>query len=183
MGRGRLYLTSGIGAALVCSLGAGGSASETKTYTYDALGRLVQAQSSGTVNNQDTSSICYDPAGNRTQYKSDGAGSVVNCGSGSSNNPPVTQSDSVQVGCNQTTTVNVTANDSDPDGNLPLTLISVAVNSGFASATVASASSVQVTGSFENETATATYTIQDSLGATATGILTIKSVGGPSICF
>src|SRR5690606_17037808 len=121
---------------------------------------LVMSQSSGTVNNQDTNSICYDPAGNRTQYKSDGAGGVVHCGSGSSNSPPVTQPDSVQVGCNNSTTVNVTANDSDPEGNLPLTLISVAVNSGFATAVVASASSVQVTGSYENETATATYTIK-----------------------
>ncbi len=175
-------MTSGIGLALAVSLVARGAANETKTYTYDALGRLVKAQSSGTVNNQDTSSICYDPAGNRTQYKSDGAGGVVSCGSGSSNSPPVTQPDSVQVGCNVTTTVNVTSNDSDPDGNVPLTLTHVVTNSGFAIATVASASSVQVTGSFEHETAIATYTIEDSLGATATGTLTIKTVGGPSIC-
>src|SRR5690606_35999668 len=85
----RLFLASGLGAVLLFGLAVAGAASETKTYTYDALGRLVKAQSSGTVNNLDTNSICYDPAGNRTQYKSNGAGGALNCGSGSSNNPPI----------------------------------------------------------------------------------------------
>jgi hypothetical protein len=86
------------------------------------------------------------------------------------------------VGCNVTTTVNVTANDTDPEGNYPLTVTSVAVNDGMASATVQSASSIQVIGSPENETSTATYTVKDSLNASSTGTLTINSVGGPSIC-
>lgn len=41
-------------------------ASETITYTYDALGRLVNASTSGTVNNGLTTSTAYDPAGNRS---------------------------------------------------------------------------------------------------------------------
>lgn len=44
------------------------AASETLTYTYDALGRLVVTKSTGTVNSNQTHSICYDKAGNRISY-------------------------------------------------------------------------------------------------------------------
>lgn len=43
-------------------------ASETKTYSYDALGRLVTTTTSGTVNNGATVTTGYDPADNRTSY-------------------------------------------------------------------------------------------------------------------
>lgn len=56
------------------------NASETQVYQYDELGRLVAVVSSGTINNGQTHSICYDPASNRTRYKSDSAGAGVNCG-------------------------------------------------------------------------------------------------------
>src|SRR5438128_1369898 len=41
-------------------------ASETITYSYDALGRLVTVARSGTVNNGVSSSYTYDQADNRT---------------------------------------------------------------------------------------------------------------------
>lgn len=41
-------------------------AAETITYTYDALGRLVQVTRSGTVNNGASATYGYDPANNRT---------------------------------------------------------------------------------------------------------------------
>ncbi len=41
-------------------------ASETITYSYDALGRLVQVTRSGTVNNGASATYSYDPANNRT---------------------------------------------------------------------------------------------------------------------
>ena len=41
-------------------------ASETITYTYDALGRLVAVARTGTVNNGASASYTYDPANNRT---------------------------------------------------------------------------------------------------------------------
>lgn len=41
-------------------------AAETITYTYDALGRLVQATRSGSVNNGASATYAYDPANNRT---------------------------------------------------------------------------------------------------------------------
>lgn len=54
-------------------------AAETITYTYDALGRLVKAQNSGTVNNNQVRSFCYDKAGNRIQYVSNGTGVPAAC--------------------------------------------------------------------------------------------------------
>jgi YD repeat-containing protein len=42
------------------------AASETITYQYDALGRLVQVTRTGTVNNGASAAYTYDPANNRT---------------------------------------------------------------------------------------------------------------------
>ena len=47
-------------------LSSSAQAGETITYTYDALGRLVQVQRSGTVNNGASAAYSYDPANNRT---------------------------------------------------------------------------------------------------------------------
>ncbi|GLK45537.1 MULTISPECIES: hypothetical protein [Novosphingobium] len=55
------------------------AAAETITYTYDALGRLVKAQSAGTVNSNQTHSSCYDKAGNRIRYVSSSAGTPAAC--------------------------------------------------------------------------------------------------------
>lgn len=52
-------------------------AASTTTYTYDALGRLVQATTVGTVNNGAQMSTTYDPADNRTTYQVTGSASKV----------------------------------------------------------------------------------------------------------
>ena len=145
--------------------------SSTKTYTYDALGRLTAAQTVGGQNNNQTHSLCYDPAGNRQTYKATSDGTVAACTPGPSpspsptptptNSPPVTQLDSATVECAAVTTVNLTANDSDPEGNYPLSLVSIVRNSGRAKASIASASSASVTGSVTNGGSTFTYTVQD----------------------
>jgi hypothetical protein len=49
-------------------------ASETVTYTYDALGRLVATTNTGSTNNGLTTSVAYDLAGNRNSYNVSGAG-------------------------------------------------------------------------------------------------------------
>jgi hypothetical protein len=58
-------------------------ASETITYTYDALGRLIKVASSGTstnsVKNGQTQTICYDKAGNRFKFRSDATGATAGC--------------------------------------------------------------------------------------------------------
>jgi YD repeat-containing protein len=63
--------------ALGLALGQQAQASETKTYTYDALGRLVTTTTSGTVNNGATVNTTYDPADNRTSYQVTGSVSKV----------------------------------------------------------------------------------------------------------
>ena len=52
------------------ALAAGGAAqaSETVTYTYDALGRLIAVSTSGGPNDGQAVGTCYDPAGNRSTY-------------------------------------------------------------------------------------------------------------------
>lgn len=49
------------------------SASETVTYSYDAKGRLVKVERTGTVNNGVKAEYSHDKAGNRTNVKVTGA--------------------------------------------------------------------------------------------------------------
>ncbi|MGZ8287377.1 MAG: hypothetical protein ACXW27_16920 [Allosphingosinicella sp.] len=58
----RALLTAG--AAVVAASAA--MAAETIVYTYDAKGRLVKVERSGTVNNNVTSNYSHDKADNRT---------------------------------------------------------------------------------------------------------------------
>jgi len=54
-----------LAAAALC-IAAAAIASETITYSYDARGRLVKVQRSGSVNNNVTANYVYDKADNRT---------------------------------------------------------------------------------------------------------------------
>ena len=54
-------------------LGVAAYASETITYTYDARGRLVQVNHSGTVNNNVVTNYTYDKADNRTAKTTTGS--------------------------------------------------------------------------------------------------------------
>lgn len=171
-------LILGVAAALApCAAQAG----ETQTYTYDELGRLTTVQYSGTVNNGQAHSLCYDPAGNRTKYKSDAAGVIASCtgggGGGGGGQPPVAVNDSTSASRCQTKTVNVTSNDSDPDGHLPLTVIAAASNDMDASP--APPSSVTFTAPDAAGTFPITYTIQDTTGATANGTLSVTVSSSP----
>jgi len=53
------------------------AATETFTYQYDALGRLVGAAAAGGPENATVTAIGYDKAGNRTSYAVTGASSIV----------------------------------------------------------------------------------------------------------
>lgn len=55
-------------AAIALVVGAPASASETVSYTYDALGRLVANATVGGPNDTRRIVICYDRAGNRVRY-------------------------------------------------------------------------------------------------------------------
>jgi hypothetical protein len=105
----------------------------------------------------------------------------ISGGSRQPTSPPVANADSGSQPCWQVTTKNVTANDTDADGNYPLTVLSAssgtAINVG-----VASASSLQIESFGTKGTFPVTYTIQDSLGATATGTLSVTVTGTAAQC-
>ncbi len=70
-------------------------ASETVTYTYDELGRMIRTSQTGSVNNGVVTDLDYDPAGNRTGYDvtgSNGSGTddgvTGTPGSGGGGTPP-----------------------------------------------------------------------------------------------
>lgn len=85
-------LTSHCALALVLAGAASTAviAGETFTYTYDTLGRLIIAKSTGTINNNHTASYCYDAAGNRTLVRTDTAGATANCSSSPTPSPTPT---------------------------------------------------------------------------------------------
>lgn len=60
--------------AALISIASLAAASETITYQYDALGRLVQVTRTGTVNNGASASYSYDPANNRTNVTTNAPG-------------------------------------------------------------------------------------------------------------
>ncbi len=58
-------------ATLLCSTAA--EATETISYSYDARGRLIQVERTGTVNNGVTTSYVLDKADNRTSKTTTGS--------------------------------------------------------------------------------------------------------------
>lgn len=61
-------------AALLAAAGvAAANASETVTYTYDAKGRVVKVEHSGSVNNNVVANYSYDRADNRVNVNVTGA--------------------------------------------------------------------------------------------------------------
>jgi hypothetical protein len=64
-----LYLGSAM--ALIAALPA--NAAETQKYRYDAKGRLVKVERTGTVSNNVTTEYTHDKANNRTKAKTTGS--------------------------------------------------------------------------------------------------------------
>lgn len=92
---GHKLLHLSLATALVLFAAAPALASETVTYTYDELGRLVRTSQTGSVNNGVVTDIDYDAAGNRTDYDvtgSNGSGTddgvTGTPGSGGGETPP-----------------------------------------------------------------------------------------------
>lgn len=164
----------------------GVNATETVTYSYDAQGRLVQSVISGTVNNGQSSSTTFDAANNRTNYAVSLSGVTPPSPPPPppANSPPVTVADALSVPRCTTRTKDVTFNDSDPEGNVPLVVLS-AVNSNSSRGAVTGVSATSVTYEsydFPVGADTVTYTVRDSLGATATGTLSVTVVNSGTNC-
>ena len=62
-----------VSTAIITAIAGVAAASETVTYSYDALGRLVKTQHAGSINNNVISNYVYDPAGSRNQVQVTGA--------------------------------------------------------------------------------------------------------------
>lgn len=69
----RLRATCLLVTIALLSAASSASATENVTYTYDALGRLTQSSTTGTVNNGLSASVSYDAADNRTNYTVSGS--------------------------------------------------------------------------------------------------------------
>jgi len=67
----RILATAAICAS--CVVASPATASETVTYTYDAKGRLVKVERSGTVNNGVKAEYTHDKADNRRNVKVTGS--------------------------------------------------------------------------------------------------------------
>lgn len=81
VGRRQTLIGRSVVLAVLCAAVASNQAhaSETQTYVYDELGRLVSVTHSGTINSSLKTTYCHDAASNRTQYKSDSAGGSITC--------------------------------------------------------------------------------------------------------
>ncbi len=177
-----------VAASAVALMGGAGialpvQADETITYTYDSLGRLVIVKSSGDVNNGETHSLCYDPAGNREQYLSTSNSSSASCPTPPApNSPPVLVNTTDNILCGSTKTYDVISGASDPESNTPLVFTGIVFIDGFSAATVVSSSEIEVVGESTEGTTEITYAVEDSLGDASTGVLTINTSGPPNQC-
>lgn len=198
--RVRLILLASVGLTAITVSEA--SAQEVTGYTYDALGRLTATSISGGPNNGIAMGTCFDPAGNRIQY-------VVASGSAAcsptpsptptpgptptpsptptptptpTNTPPVAVSDSTSFLCSSNKILNVLANDYDPDGNTPLSLVSAtSASPGSLWVSISGSSSIQMAANSPGSYSVS-YVVQDSLGATTTGYVSVTVTGNPNLC-
>ncbi|WP_066826525.1 Calx-beta domain-containing protein [Sphingomonas mali] len=111
------------------------------------------------------------PSGGATITTAQGSGAIND--NDPTNLPPVAAADSTSFNCSVEKAVNLVANDSDPDNNTPLSLVSItSLSPSWAWGSVTSSTSVTV-GASAAGTFDYSYVVQDSLGATASGTLTI----------
>jgi hypothetical protein len=62
-----------LGTAIAVIVSAPANAAETQKYRYDAKGRLLKVERTGTVNNGVTTEYTHDKADNRTRLKTTGS--------------------------------------------------------------------------------------------------------------
>jgi Calx-beta domain len=62
--------------AVILAFAVPAAATESRTFDYDALGRMVGQVSDGTVNDNNSRTYCYDQAGNRTRVDANQSGAL-----------------------------------------------------------------------------------------------------------
>jgi YD repeat-containing protein len=177
MHRGCHLLLAGSAFALASAAGA----NETIAYKYDGLGRLVRVERSGSANAGLNTNYTLDCAGNRAKVGS-GAGVApapppLACESTGppGHAPPVAVNDSGSQGVCTTQAYSVLGNDSGTD----LTLTSVTGSSLFS---LASSTTIQFLAPTTAGPRSATYTVQDRYGATASATLTVTVTAAGGNC-
>jgi hypothetical protein len=171
MHRGRHLLLAGSAIACAGAVQAG----ETVTYSYDSLGRLIRVAHIGTVNHGVDAAYTYDSADNRTRVTVSVPASTP---PPPGNRPPVAVDESGTVAkCQYSAIFSPLLNDYDPDG--PTLALSGASYSGGLGTMSFNNSEIRF---FPNASATGTavvtYSITDSLGATANATLSIDVIQG-----
>jgi hypothetical protein len=96
------------------------------------------------------------------------------------NNPPVANPNSISLYVCQSWELNLTGNDTDPEGHYPLTVTSVD-SSPYASIWISGTGSVTIEGHTPGGHSL-NYTVEDSQGASATGIISLGIFAGGSHC-
>jgi YD repeat-containing protein len=188
--RRRSIAVSIIAVPVLSISGGTAAALDTQTFSYDALGRLVAVQKSG----GSTNSICYDPAGNRSRYKTDSGGTAAPC-IGTPVTPstpaptPTPKNPTLYVTTSTTTTITL-ATLANYTGAAAIT--SFTPQSGGGSAVIASGGqSVNYTAPYLAQPGmcqpayslsyTVTYTVQNTPGgasASGTAIISVSSLPG-----
>jgi len=173
--RARYFLAASTFALASSALASQARAQETTTYRYDALGRLVATNTSGSVNDGLATSVGYDAAGNRSSYAVSLGGSTPTPTPTPTptNQSPVANSDSIEAPPCVFVSVDVIANDTDPDGHYPLSL--TAVDEPWA--WIESSTTVGVQTPTASGTYTVTYTVADAQGAASSGSLFVTVTG------
>lgn len=200
--RRKFFLASTSLAAMTCAMVASAQSS-TEAYTYDPLGRLVKVVTTGGQNNTETQSICYDAAGNRTEYRSNQSSGAEVCTLPSSPAPsptptptpipspsptptptptptpgataPVAIEDFVSGECFTTILTNVTANDIVDPSRTPLTVVAITKVGGQASVAVYSGGLVGVEFGPSGDFSLFNYTIRDASNATGSGTINVST--------
>lgn len=166
-----------VGVIMLLLVPAAARGQETKTYTYDGLGRLVGSTTVGVPSEARINA--FDAASNRTREAIGVAPPPPPPPPPPpSNQPPVAVLDALTVSaCTTGTTKNLVANDTDPDNNYPLSLHQVGTTS-IAVITPINSTTVQVDAGdvASNQTRDIAYVVRDNLGAQSTGIFRLTVI-------
>lgn len=154
--------------------------SGTLTFRHWETVRMITVQTLTDITAEPVESFTLQlsgPSGGAALGVSSATANIAASGGITPNAPSTTANDSTSVGVCLSTVKNVIANDSDPEGNVPLALVAV-TSSALGEAYVADSSSVGFTAYGGAGSTSVTYTVRDSLGATATGVLAISVTNG-----
>ena len=150
-------------------------ASETVSYQYDVLGRLIGSSTTGGPNANIATAICFEAAGNCTNYYTGTTGGA--CATASAPTPTPTPAPPTPTYnldnslCYTSRSVELTSNDTYPGGYLPIALASITSTSGDATA-----STVDVTANYKGAS-TFCYVVRNSVDASATSQMTVRNAG------